>query len=81
MLLISPGEPGIIGRPRLFADSFAKILSPIILMCSDFGPINLIPCASSFSTKPKFSDKKPYPGCTASAPETSQAEIIAGIFK
>ena len=38
-------------------------------------------CALNFSTKLAFSDKKPYPGCTASAPETSQAAIMDGILR
>ena len=56
--------------------TYPKISSP-----TEEGPIKLILCAFNFSTKLAFSDKKPYPGCTASAPETSHAAIIDGILR
>ena len=60
---------------------FAETLSPIVLICFGDGPINFIPCAFTISAKSAFSDKKPTPGCIASAPVTSAAEIIACLFK
>ena len=43
--------------------------------------MNSIPCASTISANLAFSDKNPYPGCTASALVISQAAIIAGMFR
>lgn len=41
--------------------SRAVDLSPIMRMCSDRGPIKLMPWSLQMSTKVAFSDKKPYP--------------------
>ena len=59
---IPPSEPSITGRPYFFAIFFASILSPIILISFEDGPINFILFSSSILAKLKFSDKNPYPG-------------------
>ena len=43
--------------------------------------MNLILLSSRILANSAFSDKKPYPGCTASELVNSIADIIAGIFK
>ena len=48
---------------------------------SALGPINLTPCLFTISENFAFSDKNPYPGCIASAPVKSTADIIDEIFK
>ena len=45
------------------------------------GPMNLIFEARHTSAKFAFSLSSPYPGCTASAPAISAAEITDGIFR
>ena len=42
--LTPPSDPSIIGNPYFFAIFFASILSPICLINSALGPMNLIPC-------------------------------------
>ena len=79
--VLSSGEPGATGMPAFCAAARAAILSPIRRICADVGPIKVIPCLSTISAKSAFSDKKPYPGCMASAPVITAAEIIAGLFK
>jgi len=55
----SPSEPGTHGIPSLRAVSLAVILSPMIRMCSEVGPMNVIECSSRISAKRAFSDRKP----------------------
>jgi hypothetical protein len=43
-------------------------LSPIFSIAKPEGPINVIPISSQEDENTEFSLKKPYPGCTASAP-------------
>ena len=74
-------EPGTRGIPNFCAVILASILSPIHLICSGLGPIKTILWASTISAKSAFSDKKPTPGCIASAPTNCAAVIIAGMFK
>ena len=58
-LVIAPSEPGTTGMPRLLAVSLASILSPMMRMCSDVGPMKVILCSSRISAKRAFSDRKP----------------------
>ncbi len=51
--------PGTQGMPRLRAVLFASILSPMIRICSDFGPMKVMLCASSISANFVFSERKP----------------------
>ena len=52
-------NPGTIGIPAFSASFLADILSPIFLITSGDGPINLKPLASHFSANSKFSAKNP----------------------
>ena len=54
-----PSDPSITGRPFFFAIFFASILSPIILINFEEGPINLILLSSKIFAKLEFSDKNP----------------------
>ena len=76
-----PSDPSITGKPFFLAILLASILSPIFEIISALGPINFIPCLFTISENLAFSDKKPYPGCIASAPVKSTADIIEEIFK
>ena len=76
-----PSPPGTTGTPALIMVSLAVILSPMLLIISGVGPINLIPWSAHICANFAFSAKKPYPGCTASALVISQAAITCGIFK
>ena len=67
--------------PADSARYLAVILSPICLIISAEGPINLNPLFSHFSAKSASSAKKPYPGYIAFTSVSSAAERIAGIFK
>ncbi len=55
----APSEPGTTGIPSFLAVSLASILSPMIRMCSEVGPMNVIECSSRISAKRAFSDRKP----------------------
>ena len=59
---ISPSYPGTTGMFKDFANSLAFILSPITVITSGFGPINLKPLSIHFSAKEAFSARKPKPG-------------------
>ena len=63
------------------ATCFAVILSPNAFKTETLGPIKIIPLSSQAWAKSAFSDKKPYPGCMASAPLSNAIFIIALIFK
>ena len=41
--VMAPSEPGTQGMPRRKAVFFASILSPMVRMCSAFGPMNVMP--------------------------------------
>ena len=57
-----PSPPGTTGTPALIIVSFAVILSPMALIISGVGPMNLIPCSLQIRANFEFSAKKPYPG-------------------
>jgi hypothetical protein len=58
-VVTAPSEPGTTGMPAAFTACLAVILSPIILMCSGLGPMNVKPWASTISANRAFSDRKP----------------------
>ena len=62
VLGISPLKPGTVGISESSARSFAVILSPILRITSEDGPMNINPLASHFSEKSGSSARKPYPG-------------------
>ena len=59
MLSRGPSEPGTSGRPSLAAVRFASILSPMIRMCSGFGPTQMMLWLSTISANFAFSERKP----------------------
>jgi hypothetical protein len=59
--------------PSRFAAALASILSPIMRICSELGPMKIMPCSSTISAKAAFSDRKPTPGWIASAPAATAA--------
>ena len=73
--------PGTVLTPADLAIFFDSILSPIEAIAVFEGPIKTMPDLSNSSAKSEFSDKKPYPGCTASHPVSLQALIIKSFFK
>ena len=72
----SPFEPGIPLIPTSDIALFARILSPISFIVSDFGPTKIKSDFVTCSAKSAFSERKPNPGCIASAPVISAALII-----
>ena len=76
-----PSDPGTQGTPAAFMVLIAETLSPIRRMVSGRGPMNLKPLFSTRSAKSAFSDRKPYPGCTATESVTSAALMIAGMLR
>ena len=67
---------GTTGTPASVIDRRAEILSPIRSIVSARGPMNVIPATSHFRANPAFSDRKPYPGWTASAPHFRAVSMI-----
>jgi hypothetical protein len=59
----------------------AVTLSPIMRIASGVGPMKTKPLRSTRSAKSAFSDRKPYPGCTASASVTSAVAMMAGMLR
>ena len=71
----------MIGHFTLLAVAFAADLSPRRAIALDGGPMKVRPQLSQIEAKLAFSLKKPYPGCTASAPVISQAAMRLDTFK
>ena len=61
-VFIKPICPGTILTPAFFANSLEVILSPMDLIASTGGPMNISPAFSKAIGNFGFSDKKPYPG-------------------
>src|SRR5690606_17254750 len=76
---IARGWPGTVLTPAASAIRFDSILSPIASMAAALGPMNAMPASSRARTKRAFSDRNPYPGCTASAPVRLQASTMRSI--
>ena len=74
----SPTYPGTVDTPAAMASLLELIFSPSAAMAEDGGPTNVTPAAVRASTKYAFSDRNPYPGCTAVAPEEITAAITLG---
>ncbi len=69
--------PGSTGTPAAAMSSFAAVFDPIASMASGGGPTKVRPAAAQARAKPAFSERNPYPGCTASAPVVAAAAISA----
>ena len=80
-ILLTIPVPLVSGTLLAMAVALAVALSPIFVIHSGLGPINVILCSSHIEANLAFSDKNPYPGCIASAPVISAAAIILGTFK
>jgi len=59
---IGSGDPGRIGTPAAVMVRRASTLSPIILMTSGLGPMNLMLQSSQIFAKVSDSARNPYPG-------------------
>ena len=68
--------PGTVETPASAANFLDVILSPMASMACGFGPMKVMPSASSRRANTGFSDRKPKPGCTASAPDWRTASTI-----
>ncbi len=60
--------PGTTGTPASIAALRAAVLLPISAIASGVGPMKVSPASRQADAKSSFSARKPYPGCTASAP-------------
>ena len=78
---MSPSLPGTVGTPAFFIVSLAVDLSPIRVMDSGSGPMNFRPWSLHMLTKEAFSERKPYPGCMASAPCPMAAARMLGTLR
>ncbi len=56
--------------------SLARVLEAIASIASGGGPIHTSPASSTWRAKSGFSERNPYPGCTASAPAARAASTI-----
>ena len=74
-------RPGTPATPPFSAARRELILSPITSMASGGGPTNVTPSAVIARAKSAFSEKNPYPGCTASAPLRRITSRIASVFR
>ncbi len=74
-------RPGTPATPASAAASRELILSPMTSMASGGGPTNVTPWAVTARAKSAFSEKKPYPGWTASAPLRSIAARMAPVLR
>jgi hypothetical protein len=54
--------PGVVGTPASCISRFAVALSPIALITSGLGPMNVSPWSAAISAKRAFSARNPYPG-------------------
>ena len=63
------------------ASFFDSILSPIAAIALGGGPMKAIFAFASALAKLSRSDRKPYPGCTASAPVALQASMISSALR
>ena len=73
--------PGTSGAPTLVAMCRACTLSPRAMIASGEGPIQVRPASSTACAKSAFSERKPYPGWTASAPDCFAASMILSMTR
>ena len=76
-----PSVPGTSGAPARTAISRAVTLLPSASITSAVGPIHVRPAATTARAKSAFSERNPYPGCTASAPQRSATASTAGMLR
>ncbi len=73
--------PGTPTTPARWAASRELILSPMTSMASGGGPIQVTPAPEMARAKSAFSEKKPYPGWTPSAPERPTTSRILSVLR
>jgi hypothetical protein len=73
--------PAIMGTPAARASERAVCLAPNAARCRGAGPMNVIPASSTCWAKAAFSDKKPYPGWIAPAPDDLAADRRPGALR
>jgi hypothetical protein len=73
-----PGAPapGTTGTLAAATAALARILSPMIAIAEAEGPMNATRALAHACANPAFSDRNPYPGCTASEPVCRTAAMI-----
>ena len=76
-----PIKPGIVFTPAFWANFFDLILSPMLSIAFAGGPIKVTPSTLRASANILFSERNPYPGCTASAPVLRTASITFSITR
>ena len=69
----STRTPGSTGTPAASIWRFASSFEPIEAITEDGGPTKRSPACSHAAAKWASSDRNPYPGCTASAPDATAA--------
>jgi hypothetical protein len=75
---VVPGTPATLA---FWAAMRELILSPITSIASGGGPIHVTPSAMMARAKSVFSEKKPYPGWTASAPDWRMTSRILAVLR
>jgi hypothetical protein len=72
-------KPGSTGTPASAISALASILEPIAATAPAGGPTQVSPASATARAKAAFSDRKPYPGWTASAPDLRAASMIFSV--
>lgn len=60
---------------------FDSILEPIARTASTGGPTQVSPASATAVAKSAFSERNPYPGCSASAPAARAAPMMASMLR
>ena len=66
----------MIGTPAAAIALRASVFDPISSIAAAGGPIQTSPASSTNRANAAFSARKPYPGCTASAPARKAVSTI-----
>mmetsp|Transcript_11200 Transcript_11200/g.35660 ORF Transcript_11200/g.35660 Transcript_11200/m.35660 type:complete len:206 (+) Transcript_11200:1648-2265(+) len=76
-----PSDPGTTGTPVRMARLRAVVLSANMRRLSTVGPTKVTPASAHACAKSAFSERKPYPGCTASTPLAVAMDTMVGISR
>ena len=76
-----PLSPGTTGTPAACMRARALVLPPMARIAEGGGPMKVAPAAATASAKSAFSERKPYPGCTPSAPLFRMASTSLSITR
>ncbi len=69
------------GTPAALTDARAAVFDPVRLITAPGGPTNVSPACAHASANAGFSERNPYPGCTASAFDRLAASITRGMLR